>query len=208
MVSNTSSEKIPEKPIDLSRDLIEDKNLEIELEQKSAAWEPQSETAQKETTEKEVVSLDEAPARTTQKEASAFEKAARDINVFLPIGNLPLPIKIIALLTSIGGLSILANILTDIVSPEEVGAGTYFLRLITGLSMVGVSYGLIHRERWSLWVYGFIVGISILINPVLAFLPFAILAYLYTQRDFFRPSVFDAFVERNLDWFKGFTKKS
>lgn len=125
----------------------------------------------------------------------AIEKIAEEVHASLPVTNLPLPIKIIALLLSVGGLSISASVLTDIVNPERVSLGYHFLRLCTGASMIAISYGIIRRMRWGLWLYGLFVLIGIIVNPVFIILPLAILVYLYTKRHLFKKSYMDEYLE-------------
>ena len=127
-----------------------------------------------------------------QKEAeNSIEKVAREINVNLPLTNLPLPLKIITLLITIGGLSITASALTDVFNPNDIGLAFYLLRAIAGVTMLAIAYGLIKRRRWSIWIYGIIVVIGVFINPGVSILPLLILIYLYTKRAMFAESIFD-----------------
>jgi hypothetical protein len=119
------------------------------------------------------------------------------------MSNLPTPVKVIALLTSIGGLSITAGSLTDIIQPfAYFSLSFHLLRLVVGVSMLAISYALIKRQRWGVWLYGVIVLISFFVNPPLSLLPLAIVFYLYTQRGWLNPSIIDAGAGRLLAKFK------
>jgi hypothetical protein len=119
------------------------------------------------------------------------EVVAQELNVNLPKVNLPLPIKLIAVFTLIGGLSILGGAFADIFNSNRVNISLYLLRLLGGVSFVGISYGIIKKRRSAVWLYGFLVIIGLFINPLFSFLPAAIVVYLYIKRKHFAPSVFD-----------------
>lgn len=117
-----------------------------------------------------------------EKEAQEISKT---LNIMLPLGSIPLPIKVIALLTYIGGLSIVASVFADIVWPQRVSWFFYFVRMLTGVLMILVGYGLIKKREWSAWLYGAISFIGLFVNPLLAILPIAITFYLYFNRTYF-----------------------
>lgn len=114
-----------------------------------------------------------------------LEKFGKALHISLPLGRGPFSIKLIALLTSLGGLSILASSLADIVSPQIVAFHFYLLRVATGIIMLLVGYGLIKRLEWSAWLYGVMSVIALYINPVLAVLPVAITMYLWYRSEYF-----------------------
>lgn len=122
---------------------------------------------------------------------SGIEKIAKELNVALPSGQMPAPVKLIALFTLVGGLSIIGSIFADVVAPDSEKFGIYILRLIVGLLSVGIAYGIADKRRWALWLYGLIVITGFSVNPVVAILPLGILAYLYKHKELFRLSVFD-----------------
>ncbi|MCL5016206.1 MAG: hypothetical protein M1312_01145 [Patescibacteria group bacterium] len=121
--------------------------------------------------------------------SSNGEKEAEDVsktlNISLPFGNMPLPMKIITLLTSAGGLSIVASMFADIVRPQDIHFHFYLLRVITGVLMLIVGYGIAKRKEWSLWLYGGVSVISLFINPILSIVPIGITIYLYVGRAYF-----------------------
>ncbi|MDP3901668.1 MAG: hypothetical protein Q8Q37_01660 [bacterium] len=119
------------------------------------------------------------------------EKIAKELHVTLLGQGLPLPVNLISAFMLIGGLSIIGSSFADIVDPVSKSLFLYFLRFSTGIAAIAISYGLIKRERWAIWIYGFIIFAGLFINPVLTLLPLAILIYLYLNRQLFRPSVLD-----------------
>lgn len=106
------------------------------------------------------------------------------LHVALPTENLSLTTKIIAFLTSAGGLSIIAGILADIVRPD-ISALHYLFRIIMGAAMILVGYGIIKKKGWVVWLYGGITLIGLFINPIVAIIPLFITLYLYTQKIYF-----------------------
>lgn len=117
-----------------------------------------------------------------------FKRALDAMNVILPEGKTPLPAKLIALITSVGGLSILANALTDIITPEYVSPVFYLMRLTTGFAMMAVGYGIIKHKGWTIWVYGCITLVALVLNPILAILPGVIVLYLASLKFYFDKS--------------------
>ena len=130
----------------------------------------------------------------TKKIEEEVEKVAKELNIELPKTNLPWLVKVISILTLVGGLSVAGGAFADIFNPAEVSFIFYILRLLAGVAFIAVSYGLIKQKRWGIWIYGLAVILGIFINPTLAILPIIIVAYLYTQRNYFEPSVFDKVV--------------
>lgn len=120
----------------------------------------------------------------SQDNEKEVQKVTKVLHIPLPFGSMPLPMKVLTLLTSAGGLSIVASIFSDIISPQETIVFFYLLRIVTGLLMLTVAYGLIKRKVWSLWLYGGIAAISFFINPVLSLLPIGITIYLYLRRSY------------------------
>ncbi|MBI3486168.1 hypothetical protein HY025_04485 [Candidatus Daviesbacteria bacterium] len=112
-------------------------------------------------------------------------KVAGQLKVSLPGGNLPLEIKLIALFTITGGLSIMGGIFGDVVRPNEIHLPTYFARLIVGILMITISYGIVSRKRWSLWLYGLVVICGLLVNFVAALIPLIAVIYLFFRKDLF-----------------------
>ncbi len=110
---------------------------------------------------------------------------AEKLNVMIPGGNLPIEIKVIALFTVTGGMSIMGGIFGDVIRPNGTHLPTYLIRLIVGISMIAVAYGIVTRKKWSLWLYGLIVVVGLYINFVAALIPLAALVYLIVKRDLF-----------------------
>ena len=122
---------------------------------------------------------------------SKAQEISETLQINLPAKGLLLPIRLIALFTLLGGLSILGSAFADIVDSEKTKVITYIMRLSVGLLAVASAYGLIERERWAFWLYGVIVIIGLLNNPFIAVLPAIALVYLYMHRDLFNPSKLD-----------------
>lgn len=127
----------------------------------------------------------------------AIEETAKKLHLDLTTKNINVGLKLIALLTLVGGLSILGNIIADTVNTREIHPGFYSLRLVIGVLAIAVSYGIVEKESWSIWLYGVIVLIGFLLNPWAALLPAGILIYLYSKKESFKPfSVKIFFVEQ------------
>lgn len=119
------------------------------------------------------------------------ETAAAELQVKLPGVNLPLLLKLIALFTLVGGLSIIGSASADIFNPQKVGFLTYILRLAAGVVFVIISYGIVKRQNWATWLYGAMVIMALFINWPLAILPALIVIYMIFNRKYFFPSIFD-----------------
>ncbi len=91
----------------------------------------------------------------------------------------------IALLSSIGGISILAGIVADIFQPDHVSLHSLLWQIITGIVMITVGYGILTRKGWTVWLYGAISLSSLFFNPVLAIMPLLIVSYLYSRKIYF-----------------------
>ncbi|MBI2013628.1 MAG: hypothetical protein HYS87_02270 [Candidatus Colwellbacteria bacterium] len=126
-----------------------------------------------------------------QKAQKAVAEAAKELNIKLPLGTAPNALKLIALATLIGGLSIVGSSFIDVVNPGKTNLTLYMLRLLVGLIAIVSAYGLIEKERYSIWGYGAIVFVGAIVNPVLAIFPAIIATYLFTRRTEFKPSILD-----------------
>lgn len=107
------------------------------------------------------------------------------LKVALPGGNLPLVVKLIALFTVTGGLSIMGGIFGDVVRPNAIHLPTYLTRLIVGILMITVSFGIVTRKAWSLWLYGLVVVVGLFVNFAAALIPFLAVIILVFKRDLF-----------------------
>lgn len=122
---------------------------------------------------------------TKEPEKNQIDELIATLHVTLPEGKLTLTTKVIAFLTSAGGLSILAGILADVVRPGGISLGHYILRIIIGIIMTAVGYGIIKQKGWVVWLYGSISIISLMINPIVSVIPLLITIYLYRQKIYF-----------------------
>jgi hypothetical protein len=123
----------------------------------------------------------------SDKEPSVVKEVAQTLNVVLPMGSIPFFAKIVALLTSAGGFGIMADIFSDIIQPYHVNLYFYFLRLLVGMAMICVGYGILKNKEWTVWVYGTITLVGLFVNPIIAILPLLVTIYLYRQGRYFDP---------------------
>lgn len=120
-----------------------------------------------------------------------IEEVVEQMDVKLPKVSLPLPMKLIALITFVGGLGILGSSLTGVFSPNGNTFKGYILNLIAGIVFVGVAYGLYRQQNWSTWLYGVTVVIGLFINPAYSVVPAIIVIYLIMNRRYLYASIFD-----------------
>ncbi|MDP2695823.1 MAG: hypothetical protein Q8O87_01060 [bacterium] len=133
------------------------------------------------------------PNETETKVTQEAEKVVKELRFNLPGHDLPLAIQLIAAFMLIGGLSIIGSTFADIINPIPVSLSFYVLRILIGLSSIAIAYGIVKKQRWSLWLYGFVIFIALLANTLLAIIPAAILAYLYQHRSLFNPGILDEY---------------
>ncbi len=122
---------------------------------------------------------------TRKKVRRGSHKIAHKLEVALPGGNLPIEIKLIALFTLTGGLSIMGGIFGDVIRPTGTHLPTYLIRLAVGISMIAISYGIVTRKKWSLLLYALIVAIGLYVNFVAALIPLAVVIYLILKHKLF-----------------------
>ena len=115
----------------------------------------------------------------TKKTRKTARKVAKHLKIAIPGGNLPLVIKIITLFIGSGGLSLIGGIFGDIVRPPTSTPHFYLIRLIVGVSMVSVAYGIVTGKKWALWLYAAIVLLGLFINPMYAIIPLLVAIYLF-----------------------------
>lgn len=119
-----------------------------------------------------------------QEQNNSIDDFSKTLNINLPNESY-LPVKIIAYLTAIGGLSIVGSIFADIVRPMQISLFFYIFRGFVGFLMILVGYGILKRRGWAVWLYGGISFISLFVNSTLAILPICITLYLYMKKDLF-----------------------
>src|SRR5258706_12434168 len=118
---------------------------------------------------------------TRKKVRRGSHKIAKQLEVALPGGNLPIEIKLIALFTLTGGLSIMGGIFGDVIRPTGTHLPTYLVRLVVGVAMIAISYGIVTKKVWSLWLYGLVILIGLFVNPVAAVIPLLAVIYLFAK---------------------------
>lgn len=138
----------------------------------------------------------------------AIDEAAKELGVNLPKGegSVPHSLKIIAFITLVGGLSILGSTLVDFINPVDTNFWSHSFRIIIGLTAIAIAYGLIEGKRWSIWLYGFITLLGLLINPMLSIFPLILLAFLYTKRHKLMPSKLDYYIDEATMKLKSFIR--
>jgi hypothetical protein len=122
-------------------------------------------------------------------------EVARELHLSLPGGNIELPIRLLALLTLVFGLSTLGAVIGNVFSPVSTSFFLYLLQIIIGAAFIAISYGLIIRRRWAVWLYSFIVLLGLIINPLFSVLPLTVVLYLYYRLDYFTPSILDEWAQ-------------
>jgi hypothetical protein len=133
-------------------------------------------------------------------ESDIADKVSQELQINLPGKFLPAPVRLIAFFTLAGGLSIVGSLFVDIVRPGKVDVFLYFFRILIGILAIGITYGIIERKRWAIWLYGLIAVISLFTNPVLAIVPAVVFIYLFYVRSIFTPSVIDNVITQVYGW--------
>ena len=139
------------------------------------------------------------PNTTEQKVADA----TKALNIDIPLGTLPLALRLIALFTLLGGLGMVSSLFVDIGRPSgSIAPPFYILRLVIGTIAVLTAYAMIRRNRGVLWLYGALTLIGLYFNPVSAVIPFLVLMYLYIRREDFKPTALDNTVHALISTFR------
>ncbi|MDP3954359.1 MAG: hypothetical protein Q8Q06_02995 [bacterium] len=147
----------------------------------------------------------------TDKAEKAVEKIAEEMNVLLPKNGETIGVRIIALLSLVGGLGILGAIITDIFG-GEVSFGIRFARMLSGVSFLVIAYGMIKRRRWAIWFWGLITLVAAFTNPSAAIILVAIFIYLWIRRQELFEGPIDMWFEDKYQvikkWISGKSKES
>jgi len=128
-------------------------------------------------------------------EDNPLEKVADELHVNLPEVNLPMGLKLISLLTLVSGLGTLGSIFTSAFDTQDFNLKSYIFRLISGVILIAISYGIIKRQNWATWLFGVMVILFLIINWPFAILPAAIALYMYFNRKYLYPSFIDKFYQ-------------
>ena len=116
-----------------------------------------------------------------------IETVAKELKINVPNEKVSFILNIIAFFTILPALNLIASTFID----TKISTTMYISRLILGLIAIAVAYGILEKERWAIWLYGFLAIIMLSINPIISLLPIVIVIYLYTQRRHFKISIFD-----------------
>ena len=125
-----------------------------------------------------------------KEEERKIRKAAEELDIKFPEARGPFGINLIALFFLIGGVALVGTVFTDIFGPR-LNPLTIVFRTTVGVASLFIAYGLIKKLRWSLWLYGLLMIVSIFFNPVLAVLYVLVLVYLLTRKDIFKKGKLD-----------------
>ena len=116
-----------------------------------------------------------------EKGEKKLEKVAEELQVILPKTKESLGIRIIALLSLVGGLSLIAGIITDIFS-YKTSFALYVVRFVSGLIFLAIAYGLIKKKRWPIWIMALVVIIGAFTNPAPTIVLLLLFIYLWTRK--------------------------
>jgi len=155
-----------------------------------------------------VVSQNTSQSTENKPPGNVADKINKEFQVNLPGKGLETPIRLIAFFTLVGGLSIIGGLFTDIIKPSNEDYLLYVLRIILGVTAIAISYGIVERRSWSIWLYGFLTFIAIISNPFLSFLPAAVAVHLFLKRRIFYPSLPDFILAKALLFLKGIINKT
>ena len=122
------------------------------------------------------------------------EKIAGELKITLPAQGSPLLLRLVALFTLVGGLSILGSLFADIVRPPTSAQHFYLIRIVTGIIAMIISYEIIQKSKLAIWLYGVVVLTGLFINPIVSIFPLAVLIYLFSQRRLFKQSMPDRLI--------------
>ncbi len=141
------------------------------------------------------IQTDNQEGEKMQEVEKAAEKISEELHVELPAKGLLFPIRIIALFALLGGLGIIGSGFADILDATKNNVWIYIFRTLVGLLALAAAYGIIEHQRWALWLFGLIVFMGLVINPIITLFPLAALVYLFTKRGLFEPSRFDRLLD-------------
>jgi hypothetical protein len=119
----------------------------------------------------------------TGKSEREVKKVTSVLDIKMPSGNMPFVLRLIIVLTLIGGLSTIGSLLVGIGQPSaSVESRLYLFRLIIGIFAIWTAYGLVRRKKWTLWAYCAIAFFGFILNPITALVPGAVVVYLLSIR--------------------------
>ena len=135
-----------------------------------------------------------------------IEQIAKELQVILPKSKEPLGIRIIALLSLVGGLSLLGGTVTDIFN-QKLSLFKYLVRGGSGIIFLAIAYGLIRGRRWAMWLFGAVVLVGLFVNPGCAIIPLFIFLYIWSRRSSLRPDKIDYWLEKKVELVKARFRK-
>jgi len=150
--------------------------------------------------EDQVIDHNFAPTKSQKVKKSVkktIEGAAKELNVNLPDPDAPLAIRLVALLTLVGGLSAVGSTFAEMFNREPTDLVSYSLRIFAGGLFIIISYGLFRRERWPMWTLLILVGVAFFLNYISAVVPALLLILLFFEREYLKPSRFDRWLSKH-----------
>ena len=143
-----------------------------------------------------------------KKTKSKLDEIIETLHIDVTEENIPTILKFISLFTLVGGLSIIGNSFVDIGQPNgSVNAQLYILRLVIGIISIMISYGLVKKERWAVWLYAVIFIVGLYTNPITVLVPGIVLLYLYIIRKQLKICIADVISEKIINAIYGLFKK-
>ncbi len=144
-----------------------------------------------------------------QKGEEVTDEVVHTLHISLPFGHIPLSFKIIALLASAGGLSIVASGIADVVRTRSESNMEFLLFLISGLMMIAIGYGIIKKREWSLYLFILVLFLALIFNEnaVAVALLTGVVVWLCDRREYFVSGKIN-FAELGRRWKNWVNKKS
>src|SRR3989344_788837 len=99
---------------------------------------------------KEIERLDSRSWDKPGDKESKLEEIAEELQLIIPKSHKSMGVRVVALLSLVGGVGILSAAITDILSYKV----SFIIRLAsgaTGFIFLAIAYGLIKKRRWAIW---------------------------------------------------------
>ena len=150
---------------------------------------------------KEIERLDSRSWDKPGDKESKLEEIAEELQLIIPKSHKSMGVRVVALLSLVGGVGILSAAITDIFSYKV----SFIIRLAsgaTGFIFLAIAYGLIKKRRWAIWLWGLVSLVAAFSNPASAIILVAIFVYLWIKREDLRESPLDYWLEKKYEKIK------
>ena len=124
-----------------------------------------------------------------------ISEVAETLQVDIPNVRIPGTLKIVALFTLIGGLSIIGSLFVDIVRPSSISGLFYLLQIAVGVIAITAAYSIVKKSYMAFWLYALITALALYLNPVTAIVPGFVAIYLYKNRKLFKKTPLDTLID-------------